>query len=370
VNALSTSSIEAFVTDQLLVLQRDAAQLVGLAAEGLQSMYDERSGAFCRRVTRSDQGLRRVGKSYASGLVATLGLHEVTRRGSWTPFATQSLAEEFVKGAAGVRTLGDLGLLFWMTARVAPDRLEDLFQAFDVRIAVDAYPDGRAGRTGALAWLLAGLSEVRASGAAYPPAMDDVARLVRQLLFVNYGGYGIFARARRNNGRGIFPDQAFAVYAFARYAQVYGDDGALRVAVSVADRLVEEQGLTGQWWWEYSVAGGRVTASYPVLSVHQYAIGPMALIALSRLTGVDYSDAVAASLAWVRFGNERKLDLVDAKRQVVWDGLRLSRYRACIHRWAPARIFTRLTPRADIIEECRPEHLGWLLYALGGAAAR
>jgi len=64
-----------------------------------------------------------------------------------------------------------------------------------------------------------------------------------------------------------------------------------------------------------------VEAHYPVLSVHQYALAPLALIEHSQVSGADHAEALTASRAWVRFGNERKVDLADAGRKVVWDGL-------------------------------------------------
>ncbi|MEZ4703110.1 MAG: hypothetical protein R2834_22475 [Rhodothermales bacterium] len=360
------------MTEHILVKQHDVAQLVGLAADGLRSMYDERKSAFCKRVSPSSQGLRRVGTSYAGSLVATMGLNEIARRGYWTAFATQSLAAELVERSASVKSTAELGLLVWMTARVAPQLLDRVFDAFDLRLALDAYPDGRAAETGALAWLLTGLSEARLAVGPDAEALEDVTHLTRQLLFVNYGGQGVFARQGKGmlgRRRGIFPDQAFSAYAFSRYARAFGDEASLHVARQVADRLVMNQGPIGQWWWRYDTTDGRVVDQYPVLSVHQYAIAPMALVEVSLLTGEDYADALIASLAWVRFGNERKVDLVDTKRKVVWDGLQRTRYTSYVRQLAPGRLFSRggaAAARAAVIEECRPEHLGWLLYALSG----
>ncbi|MDZ4700273.1 MAG: hypothetical protein SH809_11250 [Rhodothermales bacterium] len=55
--------------------------------------------------------------------------------------------------------------------------------------------------------------------------------------------------------------------------------------------------------------------------MHQYALAPLALIEHSQVSGADHAEALTASRAWVRFGNERKVDLADAGRKVVWDGL-------------------------------------------------
>jgi hypothetical protein len=128
----------------------------------------------------------------------------------------------------------------------------------------------------------------------------------------------------------------------------------------VADRLVRSQGPTGQWWWRFDPSSGDVAAHYPVMSVHQYALGPMALIEHSLVSGADHAEALTSSLAWVRFGNERKVDLVDASRKVIWDGLRLPRTRLLASR-------AGLSMKTRVIEECRPENLGWLLMALAGS---
>ncbi len=357
---------QEMVTESIPVRQNDVAQLVGLAAEGLRSMYDDREGIFCARVSRSGQGLRRQGHSFAGSLVATLGLAESGRRGHWTAFSTDALAQELIQRRTSVRSTAELGLLLWMTARTSPHWLDRIYEGFDLRLAVDAFADGRRASSRSLAWLLTGLCEVRLAGAPAPITLDDVAHLTRQLLFVNYGGHGIFAHQGRKgllSPKGYLADQAFALYAFCRYARAYGDESSLRVARDVADRLVRSQGPTGQWWWRFDPATGQVAAHYPVMSVHQYALAPMALIEHSQLSGADHAEALTASLAWVRFGNERKVDLVDAKRKVVWDGLQLPRTRLLARR-------AGLSIKASVIEECRPEHLGWLLVALAGSVER
>ena len=66
-----------------------------------------------------------------------------------------------------------------------------------------------------------------------------------------------------------------------------------------ADRLVARQGAHGQWWWHYDWRYGTVVERYPVYSVHQHAMAPMALMELREAGGPDHRAAVAAGLGWL-----------------------------------------------------------------------
>src|SRR5260370_15231823 len=103
-----------------------------------------------------------------------------------------------------VRTLGDLGLLTWVTAECEPDRLKNLFNQFDFDSALDNYSDARKGHTRALAWFLAGIAQARLSSPQTLPDLTDAAVNTYRLLQDNQSENGIFGQATLSG----FPSQA------------------------------------------------------------------------------------------------------------------------------------------------------------------
>ena len=131
------------------------------------------------------------------------------------------------------------------------------------------------------------------------------------------------------------------------------------------------QGPLGQWWWHYDSRVGRVASMYPVFSVHQEAMGPMALFPLGEATGQDFREPIYKGLQWIGTKNELGREIRDFERNLVWRCVRpvpessmkidvlLSQFR--VYRDASKR-------HLEILYECRPYELGWLLYAFAGRA--
>jgi hypothetical protein len=172
---------------------------------------------------------------------------------------------------------------------------------------------------------------------------------------------------------GCFADQAYSIQALARYAATTGDEDALVAAERGADRIVALQGDSGQWWWHYDWRHGTVVERYPVYSVHQHAMAPMALMELKEAGGPDHRAAVAKGLAWLLERPESGADLIADELGVVWRkvGRReprkmVRKVRSAMSSAQPELRLTwldRLFPPGPVDRECRPFELGWLLYA-------
>jgi hypothetical protein len=159
----------------------------------------------------------------------------------------------------------------------------------------------------------------------------------------------------------------------ARYAAAVGDARSLVAAERCAAKICELQGEDGQWWWHYDVRTGRVAEKYPVYSVHQHAMAPMALIDLARCGGADHAVSVALGLAWIDVHPEVPHPLIDEDLGVVWrsarrrEPLHAARYLGALATVVRPRrglpLVDRVFPPSDVDYECRPYELGWLLYA-------
>jgi hypothetical protein len=182
---------------------------------------------------------------------------------------------------------------------------------------------------------------------------------------------------------GCFADQVYPIQALARHHAVTGDPDSLRAADRCAARIVQLQGPAGQWWWHYDVRTGDVVEGYPVYSVHQHAMAPMALFDLAEAGGTDHSGAISAGLSWLADHPEVSAPLLDAPSGAIWRKVGRREPRKAVRKIRSVTtaasprlrlgLLDRVFPPTRIDYECRPYELGWLLYAWlsdGGAGAR
>lgn len=199
--------------------------------------------------------------------------------------------------------------------------------------------------------------------------------MVYRLLIENQGGSGLFGHLARSGtvsglfrGHiGSFADQVYPIYALARFSRAFGVPEAAQAARKCAAAISHFQGRMGQWWWHYDARAGTVAERYPVYSVHQDGMAPMALFALAEETRFDFSDAAEKGLQWIGGWNEAGCSLIDQGRQVVWRSIyhasRFGVWRDRVQHWVGSGQSIEAAGRLQILRECRPYHLGWLLYA-------
>ena len=226
------------------------------------------------------------------------------------------------------------------------------------------------------AWLVSGLThECRRSADPLAARVLDVA--VKALLGRFEPHTGVFRHAanagplahRLRKWVANFADQIYSVQALSFHAITHGGSESADSARQCAERLIALQGSLGQWWWHYDPRDGRVAQSYPVYSVHQHGMAPMALLALSQAVDADYRRAITLSQAWLR-RNELGVDLVDRAAGTIWrdiepDEGRLGRTvrqaRSVVGWKAPAGAAD--PAGLKINHETRPYEWAWCLYA-------
>jgi len=114
-----------------------------------------------------------------------------------------------------------------------------------------------------------------------------------------------------------FADQIYSVQALSYAAIILREEKPLNIAKSCVCHLINLQGPLGQWWWHYNSLSGRVAQYYPVYSVHQHAMAPMALIALAAAGTDNFQDVITLSQQWISH-NELDIDLRDSQTGTVW----------------------------------------------------
>lgn len=352
--------------------------LVELATKGLPVMFDQSRRLFCHSLKKTDQGMARVGISRRYTIITLMGLHRLEKGGVASPIETLPVLEGLLADLNWVDNIGDLGLLLWLCALMAPERLVEVARRLKIHQALARFPDARSGRTMELAWFLSGLAHW---GLACPEKLDELRDLtfkVYGILSPNEGEGGFFSHLARNGSTtarirgniGSFADQVYPIYAMTKMGQAYRDGSVLHRALRCGLRLVNTQGPRGQWWWHYGASSGRIVEAYPVFSVHQHGMGPMTLFELGDATNYDFTPWIRKGLQWVSSLNELAFDMEDESAGMIWRCVFLPGMR---RHWHAARLATGRHGHAredvKVLFECRPYELGWLLYALAGRPA-
>ncbi|MEV6596533.1 hypothetical protein AB0M36_06635 [Actinoplanes sp. NPDC051346] len=278
-----------------------------------------------------------------------------------------------VRRQAASRNLGDIALIAWCAARTGHPLLPDAIRRlreFDRGTAPEYVVES--------AWVVSALAEARAQ----IDVEVELALARRRLLDCVLPGSPVFPHV---TGPGLvrsyrdhvscFADQVYPVQALARLHRSGDDPVALAAARTTAEQICRLQGPGGQWWWHYDARTGAVIEGYPVYSVHQHAMAPMALLDLTEAGGGDYGEPIRRGLRWLL----RPDELGDAGEPLLLDDEGLTVRK--VHRGDPRKIVRGLhavTTRArsglrlpvvdrvyrptSLDRECRPYEFGWLLF--------
>ena len=349
--------------------------LNSLSVRGLVSMFDAQSQLFCNRMVRSKKGLKREGLSPRYTAMTLMGLHRGEAFGLRNPFNTEAILEGLLKDTKWLENIGDMGLLLWACALIAPERFEEVYRSLSVAAAIARCRQASKGYTMEMAWFLAGLAHGALAGQKCIPGLAGLAEKSYEIVRNNQGRNGIFGHRAAGNGiigalrsrLGSFADQVYPIYAFSMFSSAFGHEEALKRAQVCAETICSTQGPLGQWWWHYDSRTGRVVGEYPVYSVHQDAMAPMALFTLGESSGQDYSTWIFKGLAWIYGQNELNVNLCEDSAGMVLRCIYLPKPAAYIQDAASLFGFGPLNTvpsRLRVRFEDRPYHFGWVLYAL------
>jgi hypothetical protein len=271
---------------------------------------------------------------------------------------------------------GPLGLVAWAHAEWSARPFEQVVRDCGVPVRDgDELLDGLT--TMELAWLVSGLAHGchrhgdDSARRMLAPARD---RLLRRLdpasrLFMHATAEGgPIDRMRRHVAN--FADQIYPVQALAFAAKLDGERAALAAAEACAARLVELQGPLGQWLWHYDAQRGIAVQAYPIYSVHQHGMAPMALAAVRCAGGADRSAAAELGRQWLD-RNELGRSMVDLAAGTIWRSLELAepalkrvgrKLLSALGGAPPARP-TAAARQVTLNLETRPYEWAWCLYA-------
>lgn len=335
-------------------------------------MFAHGEAAFSVNGARQPDGAWRLiptGASLRYAAITALGLlrlPEQAQRSVLDGETGQDLIGRLAKHLENARDIGDVALICWAAAEAGHAELPRA-----LRRLAELRDSGGPGYVVEAAWVVSALVAARAQadveahlasaregllaarpGRLYPHARDGAAAWLRAHV-------------------GSFAAQVYPVQALARLHHSADDQRALAAANSVAETICAAQGEAGQWWWHYDSRTGGVVEGYPVYSVHQHAMGPMALLDLAESGGQQHLDAVCRGLRWLADPPETSAELILDNPPITWrkvarnDPRKVARgLRAASTRVRPKlrlAALDRLFPPGAVDHECRPYELGWLL---------
>ena len=350
-----------------------AADFHGTCAARLRDCVDPRSGLFARQLRAGAWAPTHGTESLTGSAICLIGLG---RAGIPPGEVVDGPRELCVRVAAGIKERGypgGVGLALWAgSALRAAAPLALLAEAGLDPSGLERAVPGLT--TMEAAWLASGLLHadhpgLRSARGAALRELED--RLDRGTTAFRHASAAAPWRHRLRARIANFADQVYPVQAFAFAAIALGDAARRGLADRCAARLAAAQGPLGQWWWHHDAATGRVAERYPVYSVHQHSMAPMALRCLSLAGGSDHAVAAARGRAWLR-SNEIGADMAEAGSGVVWRSVerdegplpaRLRHARMLLNRRTPRDGEEEAPPRLRLNREMRPYEWGWLLYA-------
>ncbi len=348
-------------------------RLRAIALRGLARMYLPQERMFCFCIRRGPAGDVPEGRSRRYTAIALLGLageaapvvEQVLGGGSATTVGARLLCD-----VAEVDNLGDVALTLWAAQRAG---LAGRAAAFERLGQLD--PVQRPYPTVELAWTLTALA-VNEDLAEAAPLRDAVAQ---RLLSVFAPRAGLFRHtvghaATLRKHVACFADIVYPIQSLAYYYRATGNVAALEAAQRCAAVACELQGWAGQWWWHYDVRVGAVIERYPVYSVHQDAMAPMALLALAEAGGTDHQAAIRSGLQWLEHSPELLGGtLIDDAAGLIWRKVarreprkltrRLQAVASAVHPALRVPGVSAIFPPVAVDWESRPYHLGWILHA-------
>ena len=294
------------------------SSLVALAEHGLPNAYDRNRSSFAHTVRRVRRAvLRREGSNLRYASIVALGaaqLPEPRQRVLLAGASAREFVLNLVESADKTVDSGATALTAWAIAETRAPTQPNLVDRL-IRRVKDAEPVSTVEH----AWTLTALlkNDERDAGIA---ADQSAERLMSA-----QGSTGLFPHALP---RGTLGRLRAHVSCFAD--QIYPDPST--DALCLRDRRPPRAGrgepvcpshrrTTGPFRPMVVAlrrANGRRGREYPVYSVHQHAMAPMALLELAEAGGDDHRAAVASGLNWLRAHPEAPEGLVDADAGVIW----------------------------------------------------
>ncbi len=349
-------------------------ELRSLAIRSLARMYypEKRLFAFHLRKDGAGEVLEGVSRRYTA--TALIGLATEDQHVVGEVLGDHSLIDvcsQLIDEITEMQELGEVALTVW-AARV----LGHPNASVAIKVLQAMQPEPQRYPTVEVSWALTALSV----DSHEETDMVLAKQIANALMDYFRPESDLFPSGRGNKGLSslrasvcCFADIVYPTQALSHYYTATDDTRAAELACRCADRMCALQGSDGQWWWHFDVRTGQVVERYPVYSVHQDSMAPMALFTVDQACGQDHSSSIKRGLHWLVYPTEKTPSLIDKERGVIWRKVARREPRKftrslqaaanCLHPGLRVPGVDTFFPPVSIDYESRPYHMGWILHA-------
>lgn len=356
-----------------------AGDNAGLSAQNIEALIrfvntslpalQHSDGVFCFDRTLSDPDLR--GRSVRYTILVLLGLlRQAANGGSSTVDPT--VLHRGIRNEIEHLGVGDLSLLLWAECRLGAAEAADTL----VRLrAVSKDETSLCSLEGLeAAWFVIGAAEGAAKGLRSRDVFDTA---YAQLLRRRSSTSALFRHTADGSWRAKLPNFATEIYTLLALSETARHELAVDarpLASALAETLIGLRLPDGGWPWLYHADRAVVVEPYEVYSVHQDAMAPMALFALTEVTGDNsFARAAVESFQWCFGRNELGVTFYDPINRFAHRSIKRRGAAHSLNLWANTGLGGALGVRArtglggvEVNATCRPYHLGWILEAWCG----
>ena len=361
----------------------DIDRLIDLGVRYLHTAYREED-LYPFKIVHKEGALQKVGISVRYSAMSAIGLYRATAHGIPLNLDPNRIVAQLVDRLPQITNIGDLGLICWAVAIGKSDYGEQILTAIEQYGEIYVRKGTRNYASMELQWLLIGLCYLYPQ-CGHKARIELLITRCREKLMRNYhpesGLFGFCSsdedltfRQRLKKNLSYFAEQIYGIYSLACYYELSGDSRSLSQARRIAEILCAFQGSEGQWCWTYDIETGTLVEAYPIYSVHQHGMAPMALLKLSWLKGGEYISQVSRGIEWIFGQNELGVSMVDWKQAVVWRSIRkggwlkgvsnINKMLFILGLGQPMPLRQVRASGLEIDYECRPYEIGWMIYAM------
>lgn len=340
--------------------------------------YYKSDGALPYTTGLDDQGRWSLkGESIRYAAISQIGIAKWIKSHPQDSECLPGLWPRISAGFETITHIGDMALSVWAGVDSQANDVDKFVKAL-VKLWLE-----QAGICNAveLGWVVQACTRLSCEKGDLSPEIEKVLKGAHgQLADLFNSQSSLFQRHNRGSMRqavsrrvACFADQVYPIVAMSNYGMVFNDQRSIEMASSAVDQICKYQGQLGQWQWHYDVSGNKLSEEYPVFSVHQDSMAPMAILIGDKASNANHLKEIELGVRWLFGANELQQDLVLQDQGIVWRDIercepekfsRSARGLCCVLGLKGVqRYLGNLFSKFKVNYECRPYHLGWILYA-------
>lgn len=365
-------------------------QLIEISIKFLEDSVNS-DGIFYNRIIQTEWGNEKKGYSLRYSIMALIGLFTAQKSGYEISLDLDKLKSNIFKRIKEL-PLMDLGNLLQLAA--VTNDLDGFKSVMDFLQQNFSEADMLNQMTVGTAWLLTGLclGEKKFPGATKNEKVIEQLKnrlldswLSNACLFCSGSGrMKNFIAAKTYQSIGCFADQVYPIIALSEFYQNKADSMVKTILQKTTEKLIHLQGNFGEWFWIYDMKRGNVMEKYPVYSVHQDSMAPMAFFAAEETLGKSFDHVVEKGLNWFGKMTFDGSEIIDEKQNIIWRSIkRMGNNKSVFNSFGlnygglnlstKGKIFANIFLNRNIQnshidnlvidQETRPYHYGWILNA-------